>query len=131
MSLLTKLAATAGLACAIACAVPAAASAAPAVPAGPAGIAKPATDEVPCNRPDYFQLWLGDNGKCYANFGPAFPNFRASVLVSGNNCGTAYFTYSDGTHGQQGFQKNQSFDFPHNNQDQVVLVNQIDLGCIG
>jgi hypothetical protein len=124
----TKLAVAAGLACAIAATAPIVASAAP---AAPAGIAKPATDQVPCNRPDYFQLWNGDNGKCYANFGPAFPNFRAAVMNSGNNCGTAYFQYPDGTYGQQGFQKNQSFLFPHNGQDAIVLVNQIDLGCIG
>ena len=128
MRTLGKIAAVAGLACAIAGLAPAAATAAT---AAPAGIAKPATDQVPCNRPDYFQLWLGDTGKCYANFGPAFPNFRASVLISGNNCGTAYFTYPDGTHGQLGFNKNETHDFPHNNQDQIVLVNQIDLGCIG
>lgn len=128
MSLLTKLAATAGLACAIACAVPAAATAAP---AAPAGIAKPATDQVPCNRPDFFQLWLGSNGKCYANFGPAFPNFKAATLISGNNCGTAWFTWPDGTPGRVDFQKNQTFDFERNDQNQIVLVNQINLGCIG
>ena len=120
MPLLTKLAAAAGIACAIAVAVPAAASAAP------AGAAAPGTISVGCTQQDFFQLWDGDIGKCYANNGVAFPNFPTQVVVSGNNCGEVYYTRQDGSHGQLAVTYWQTYGL-----GTTVTVNQIDLGCLG
>ena len=125
MSVLTKLAATAGLACAIAVAAPAVADAAPATPAAPA------INGVGCTQPDFFKLSNGSNAICYANWGSTSPNYWTSVASSGNNCGFINFTYGDGTKGTWSFDKNQTHIFPHNGQDQIVYVTVLSIGCIG
>lgn len=117
MKLLTKIAAATGMAAAIATAAPIAASAAPATPG---------TISVGCTQQDFFQLWDGDIGKCYANSGVAFPNFPTQVVVSGNNCGEVYYTRQDGSHGQLGFTNWNTYGL-----GATVTVNQVDIGCIG
>ena len=117
MTLSTRFAAAAGLACAIAVAAPVTANAAPATPS---------TISVGCTQQDFFQLWDGDIGKCYANAGVAFPDFPTQVVVSGNNCGEVYYTRQDGSHGQLAVTYWHTYGL-----GTPVTVDQIDLGCLG
>ena len=119
MKLLTKIAATAGLACIVATAAPLTADAAPAI------------NKVGCTQSDFLKLAAGGNAVCYANWGSTAPDFNASVLSSGNNCGFINFTYPDGTPSHLNFNKNETHFFPHNGQDQIVYVTVLSIGCIG